>query len=572
MEVKSDTTGLDADLRVLVDHKGEWARLSVAAKIRLLQEVRRRIGSVAGPWVAAAMAAKGISPDSRLGGEEWTAGPFALASGAAAYEDTLRRIGSGRPILDGYRTRRLEDGRVALRIWPATLDDRFFLSGHRGEVWMQDGITEPDLEGLTARFYRDEDPGGAVALILGAGNVASIPPLDLLYKLFVDGAVGMVKLNPVNEYLGEYFEEIFASMIEAGYVRFAYGGVDVGSYLTRHPLIDTIHITGSEKTHDAVVYGVGPDAADRKERDDPIIDVPVTTELGGVGPTIVVPGGWSDADIRYQAEHIMSQKLHNHGFNCVACQVLVLPGTWDQGDALLEAMRSVVHGLDDRHAYYPGAGDRHATAVANHADAEILTDGWAPITFCTDVDPLAADDVAFTMEFFGSVLAVTRLPGKTVAEYLDQAVAFANDTLVGNLGANVLIHPATMRAGEDALRRAVRDLRFGAVAVNTWVGVVYAMMRAPWGAYPGNPRNHIQSGSGVVHNSLMLEGTEKVVVQGAFAPFPRTLRQGVFHTEPLPPHFVTNQKAATLGRALTDAAVSGSWRDLGRVAVAAYRP
>jgi aldehyde dehydrogenase (NAD(P)+) len=572
MDVKSDTTSLDADLRALAEHKRAWARLPVAEKIATLRVVRQRTGRVAEGWVAAAMQAKGIAANSRLAGEEWTAGPFALAAGAAAYEETLRRIDARRPILDGYKTRTLDDGRVALRVWPATLDDRFFLSGHRGEVWMQNGVTENDLEGLTARFYRTGDAEGALALILGAGNVASIPPLDLLYKLYVDGAVGMVKLNPVNEYLGEFFEEIFAPLIDDGYVRFAYGGADVGGYLTRHPLVETIHITGSETTHDAVVYGVGPDAVARKERDEPIIDIPVTSELGGVGPTIVVPGAWSPADIRYQAEHIMSQKLHNHGFNCVACQVLVLPEGWEQGDTLLEAMREVVAELDERHAYYPGAADRHEVAVSNHRDAEILTDGWAPITFCTDVDPMATDDVAFTMEFFGSVLAVTHLAGDTVGEYLDNAVGFANDTLVGNLGANVLIHPTAMRNEDQALRRAVHDLRFGSVAVNTWVGVVYAMPRAPWGAYPGNPRNHIESGSGVVHNALMLERTEKVVVRGAFAPFPRTLRHGVIHTEPLPPHFVTNQNAATLGRALTDQAVSGSRRDLARVAVAAYRP
>jgi aldehyde dehydrogenase (NAD(P)+) len=571
MDVLTDTTGLDGALQVLAEHEAAWARLPVRDKIAMLGDVRRRIGDVAAPWVDAALEAKGIAPDSQLGGEEWTAGPFALATGAAAYEQTLRRIEAGTPILHGYKMRTLEDGRLALRIWPATLDDRFFLSGHRGEVWMQEGVAADDLEGLTARFYREDDPDGAVALILGAGNVASIPPLDLLYKLFVEGAVGMVKLNPVNEYLGVFFEEIFAPMIDAGFVRFSYGGVDVGAYLTRHPLVDTIHITGSDKTHDAVVYGVGPDATRRKDDDEPIIDVPVTTELGGVGPTIVVPGQWSAADIRYQAEHIMSQKLHNHGFNCVACQVLVLPESWDQGEALLRAMRAVAGEVDERHAYYPGAADRHEVAVANHADAEILTDGWAPITFCTDIDPLATDDVAFNMEFFGSVLAVTRLPGDTVSEYLGHAVEFANETLAGNLGANVLIHPATMRAERDALQRAVRGLRFGSVAVNTWVGVVYAMMRAPWGAYPGNARNDIQSGSGVVHNALMLERTEKVVVTGPFAPFPRTLRHGVFHTEPLPPHFVTNANAADLGRSLTTAAISGSLGDLGRVAVAAYR-
>ena len=37
-------------------------------------------------------------------------------------------------------------------------------------------------------------------------------------------------------------------------------------------------------------------------------------ELGGVSPTIVLPGRWKDADLRFQAEHVASQKLGNGGF------------------------------------------------------------------------------------------------------------------------------------------------------------------------------------------------------------------------------------------------------------------
>ncbi|MDK1348635.1 hypothetical protein QNO09_36295 [Streptomyces sp. 378] len=32
--------------------------------------------------------------------------------------------------------------------------------------------------------------------------------------------------------------------------------------------------------------------------DSPLLDKPATSELGGVSPTIVLPGGWSEADLR----------------------------------------------------------------------------------------------------------------------------------------------------------------------------------------------------------------------------------------------------------------------------------
>ncbi|MFD7245462.1 hypothetical protein [Streptomyces massasporeus] len=46
------------------------------------------------------------------------------------------------------------------------------------------------------------------------------------------------------------------------------------------------------------------EGAGRKKAGTPLLDKPATSELGGVSPTIVLPGGWSEADLRYQVEHI----------------------------------------------------------------------------------------------------------------------------------------------------------------------------------------------------------------------------------------------------------------------------
>ncbi|MEN8234016.1 MAG: aldehyde dehydrogenase family protein [Actinomycetota bacterium] len=566
-----DTTTIDSALQDLQDAKERWARLPIATKIYLLETLRERIGDVAEDWVAAATAEKRIQPGSSLVGEEWTSGPYALAMGASALAETLGRIVEGLPIIESSRTRRLPSGQVAIRVFPWNFEDRLFFSGHTAEVWMQEGIVEDDLEPRAASFYREPDPKGSVGVVLGAGNIASIAPLDALTRLFVYGSVTVLKLNPINAYLGPFLEHVFAPFVEQGFVRFAYGGVDEGEYLTRHPFVEHIHVTGAAATHDAIVYGTGPDAEERRAADHPLIDTPVTSELGGVGPTIVVGGEWSNADLRHQAEQIMSQKLHNHGFNCVACQVLVLPESWPQADALLDAMRDVVMELVGRDAYYPGAASRHSAAVAAHPEAEILTDGAGPVTFITDLDFEESHDVCFTTEFFGAVLGVVRLPGDDIGAFLDNAVAFANDTLEGNLGANLIIHPATAKANAQALDTAIAGLRYGTVAVNTWVGVAFAMTRATWGGFPGSDRNDIQSGTGVVHNSLMLEDAERTVVHGSFASFPRTLRLGEFHTEQKPVYFVTHRSAEKLGRLLTERATTGSWKTLPPIIATAMR-
>ena len=123
--------------------------------------------------------------------------------------------------------------------------------------------------------------------------MASLGPRDVLSKLFVEGKVVVMKANPVNDYLVPHWRRALAALIDAGVLRIVDGGAAVGQYLTGHARIDEVHITGSDKTYDAVVFGTGPEGARRKEADEPALDKPVTAELGNVSPVIVVPGKWS---------------------------------------------------------------------------------------------------------------------------------------------------------------------------------------------------------------------------------------------------------------------------------------
>ena len=100
--------------------------------------------------------------------------------------------------------------------------------------------------------------------MLGAGNVSSIGPLDALYKLFVEDQVVLFKTNPVNAYLGPLILEAFRTLIDQNVLRVVYGGAAEGAYLCTHPGIDEIHITGSDKTFDAIVWGPGAEGAARK--------------------------------------------------------------------------------------------------------------------------------------------------------------------------------------------------------------------------------------------------------------------------------------------------------------------
>jgi aldehyde dehydrogenase (NAD(P)+) len=520
-----DADRLDADLATLASRKEEWARLPLPDRIELLRATRKGLARVAERWVAAAVRAKGIPEGSPLAGEEWMSGPYAMLYATAALEETLGKLARGAsplPPPSAIRTR--PDGQVVLRVFPSTGFDRILYSGVTAEVWMEPGVTAAGLRDAAAGYYRGERRPGQVALVLGAGNISSIAPLDLLHQLYAEGAVALAKMNPVNDYLRPLLEEALAPFVERGFVRFAGGDARTGAWLAVHPLVDRIHVTGSERTYDAIRFGPGPEGALRKQRREPLNPRPITAELGGVGPTIVLPGRWTDADLRFQAEAVLSQKMHNGGFNCVASQVLVLPAGWDRRDAFLAALRDAFRSVPARHPYYPGAADRHAAALEAHPGAETLDppgESSLPRVLIAGVDPEDASAHAFREEFFGGVLAETSLPAGSAGEFLDRAVRFANERLRGTLGANLVVDPGTAAALGAGLEDAIARLRYGAISVNTWTGVAYFIPQATWGAFPGHEDHDIQSGRGVVHNALFLDRPQKTVVRAPFRPFPR---------------------------------------------------
>ncbi len=553
----TDHATIDGALDTLAGRATEWARLPLGRKIEMLEGLRPRIAAVAGRWVTAASRAKGLPVGSPLRGEEWTSGPWATVNYVDPLAQTLRHIQAGTvdELLDG-RVRQRPDGQTVVRVVPDGVYDRLLLSGVEVDVWQQPGVTPDTLAETVGVFYQQADPEGKVALVLGAGNIAAIPPLDVLYKLYAEGEVVLLKMNPVNSYLGPVLEEAFAEFVDAGYLRFAYGGADVGEVLTRHDAIDTIHVTGSAQTHDAIVYGTGAAGKKRKAADDPAIDTPVTSELGGISPCIVVPGDWSEPDLDFQAEHVASQKMHNGGFNCIASQVLVLPEAWEQHDAFMGAVRQTFADLPDRPAYYPGADDRLADLADAYPDAETMGETR---TLVPDVPPEPGQPV-FTNEVFGPALAVTSLPGGSASddpgEWLERAVAWCNDTLAGTLGVTVLIHPRTRRQLGDRFEQILADLEYGTIGVNMWSGAGFLIAQGAWGAFPGHPRDDIQSGSGVVHNAWLFDKPQKTVVYGPFSPFPRSLLLGETHAAPKPLWFVTNDTADVTAQRVTEFAAS----------------
>lgn len=523
--VPSTQDEMDAAISTLQQHKQAWVGVSAIERATIMDELIHAFQTMAPRWAAAGMQAKGISPDAPSMGEEWAAGAWPIIKQFRQTRQALLDIAaSGQPRIPGPITTR-PDGQVVAQVFPQSTYDKIFFPGLTGEIWMEPGVTQETLASTQALAYRDKNHPGKVALVLGAGNVASIGPLDIIYKLFVEDQVVLYKNNPVNAYLGPMIQEIFRALIEPGYLRVVYGGAAEGAYLCNHEGIEKIHITGSDKTFDAIVFGPGSEGAKRKAEHTPQLTKRITGELGNVSPVIVVPGPWSQSDLTYQATHIVSMLTNNAGFNCNATRMVVQHAGWNQRGDLLREIRATLAKVPLRNAYYPGAHDRQQAFVAAHPDAEefgTVQDEELAWTLITDVDAQQHDDICFNTEAFCGLFGETALEAQSVVEYIDRAVEFVNENIWGTLNATILVHPASLKDPQiaAAIDRAIANLRYGSIGVNYWAGISFAIGTTTWGAFPGHPLYDIQSGTGVVHNSLMFSRPQKSVLRAPFRAMP----------------------------------------------------
>ncbi len=540
----------------------ELARLAPRAKAELLRQIIPRVVDAGPQWVREACKAKGISYSAPVAGEEWLAGPMVTVRNLRLLAESLDEIArGGRPRL-GEAARTRPDGRVEVDVFPAGRFDKVTNAGFSCKLLLQPGMTEASARAQQASFYQKRDPEGGVALILGAGNVSSIPPMDALYKMFVDGETCIVKMNPVNEWVGPVLEKTFAPLIARDFMRVVYGGGESGAYLCQHADVGSIHITGSDKTHDLIVWGPpGPERERRKRDNDPLLKKTITSELGNVSPLVFVPGSYSDDELWFQARNIVTMVVNNGSFNCNAGKMLVLGKGWPQKDKLMSLIAKALSEVPPRKAYYPGAKDRYASLTEGRkridrfgaATADALS--WALIR---DLDASDRTEPLFTTEPFCGILSQTEIASSDPAAFLAEAATFCNESLWGTLNATVIVHPSLEedRVVGKALDQCVLDLRYGTVAINHWAALGYGFVSPPWGGHPSATLRDIQSGLGWVHNTFMIEGIEKSVLRGP-------LKMGM-----KPAWFYDNKKTNVIGEKLTHFEAAPSWLKAPGLAVA----
>lgn len=547
---------LDQKLQRLAAHKDKWVALGTAQRAAMLRSCMQSLLAVSDDWASRACEIKGYAPGSAGHGEEYLGGTLATMRNLRLYAEALDA--NGQPKLP--KTWQRPDGQWVARVFPQNMLDKAQLAGISCDIWI-----EPGAQPTQGQIYRQKAEGqsgeGGICAVLGAGNQSSIPPMDVLYKLVVDDEVCILKMNPVNEGLGPIIEQALKPLVDAGFLEVVYGGIEQGKHLTDHDLVTSIHITGSARAHDAIVWGVGSDGEQNRAANTPRLDKAITSELGCVSPVLVVPGDWSEKELDFQARQVASMLVYNCGFNCNGARLIVMAKGWKHRERFESLVKEKLNASPRRRAYYPTAQATREDFVSRYTVTELgagSVPGDMPWTVLEGVSS-EEGEYALGNEPWCGIFSFVDLDVSTAADYLAAAVPFANDRCWGTLSINVLVDPRTEKQHEQAVDQAIADLRYGAIAINCWSGLNYGLVNATWGAFPGHTRQDIQSGQGVVHNGLLLDHPQKSVVRAPFV------------ISPTPAWFTDHKNNVALGQRMTAFEANPSWFKMPGIAMAAFQ-
>ena len=525
-------TKLDIDrfITTLRTKSKEFNSISNVQLASMLEETISNIKEVAFFWATICSDNKGTTK-TPAEGEEWLGGPFASVLATQYYIKSLTND-------DDLVEKKYNSEENSYKVFPNSFTERITFPFIDAKVIFNKSMSFEDINkyrGFSKRY--DIDP--SITLVLGAGNFSSIPYLDVLYHLITRKSVILLKLNPVNEYLKPVFEKVFQNFIERGYIIVTTGNIDESKYMANHPGISNIHLTGSDKTFEDIVYGRELTEKERKSKSlSKINNKPITSELGNVTPIIIHPGKWSTSDIKYQARKIVTAKLNNNGFNCIAAQVVVLPDGWGQTDTLIKFVKHYMSKARERKAYYPESIERLEKLEKDK--------GYERVNALTCNTPHLTREIKAYSKFeidevWSSTIYFKKIEYTSIEDFANKAIDYCNDELWGNLGVSVIIKDHDRKFNEHITNTYIDKLNYGTVAINEWAAIGYIIPQLPWGGFPGNRENDIQSGQSVVHNSMLFESPLKGVVNTKFR-ISRIID---------PPWFVTNKKARRLFRNLT---------------------
>lgn len=318
----------------------------------------------------------------------------------------------------------LETGKPMAQCDPEVSEAIEFCRYYAAEMERLDRGYNYDVEGETDRYhYRSR----GITVVISPWNFPLAIPTGMTVASLVTGNCTLLKPAEVSSTIAAKLAEILQ---EAGFPKgvFQYvpaKGSTVGSYLVKHPQVNTIAFTGSQEVGcriyaDAAILQPGQKHLKR-----------VIAEMGGKNAIIID----ESADLDVAVSGVVQSAFGYSGQKCSACsRAIVLSSVYDKFiTRLVEATRSLQVGaaekpstqvgpvIDatarDRIREYIETGKQEATLAIELPSPE---PGYfvGPTVF-TDVSP---DATIAQEEIFGPVLAVMRVGN------FDEAIAIANGT------------------------------------------------------------------------------------------------------------------------------------------------
>eukprot|EP01025_Chloroclados_australasicus_P046066 TRINITY_DN5083_c0_g1_i2.p1 TRINITY_DN5083_c0_g1~~TRINITY_DN5083_c0_g1_i2.p1 ORF type:complete len:593 (-),score=75.23 TRINITY_DN5083_c0_g1_i2:251-2029(-) len=500
----SSTEVIDKNIKDLKASANKWIQMNMTKRVKLLRSCVNSVIESSLPCSKELSRVKG-SYDQGFA-EEWF-NWYVILAVLVEYADFLESTGTLKPV----NTLTRGDGQQVMDVFPYGLYSLVF-GGIQSSVWIQKGKPATQGSHYRQKLQQNIDQGGKVGLILGAGNQISVVATDLLYKLVIDNEVAIVKMNPTNEMAGPYIEKAFKPLHEEGLFKIVYGGLEQGQYLTQHPGIESIHMTGSSQTYDAIVWG------DNKAKvGDPKVKVPVAAELGNITPHIIVPGEWSEEDMCYHIQHnIAADFINNTGHNCLGLEVIVTARDWPQRERFLQILKETINKIQKRKIWYPGSDTKYEEfkeEFKQRGYVELGAEGKPGTVPWLLVTGLSEDEAQLKKENWCGVCQEVALDDcANPSEFLQKATNFANQKCWGSLTCSIYVPPSVEKQFPQQVDQAIADLKYGTIVKNGSGTVGYGTARGVWGAYPGNTSQDIGSGNCFVHNGLFIDYPEKQVV------------------------------------------------------------
>ncbi|MFI7455725.1 aldehyde dehydrogenase family protein [Nonomuraea sp. NPDC049714] len=471
---------------------GRWKATPATVRLNLLKQIRRGIDRYFDELVSADCEAKGIdrsvAANAHQVGTSVQATVVPVAANVSAAIALYEGLVKGRP-LQPLAVRPAGDGRFDIRVGPRGRDR--LLNGDRADILRV--IGEP------RRTDPYQKPGGIVA-VLGAGNFAS--SLEMINALFVDSCAVVHKPHPLNVGADLVWEKVLQPLVDAHALAFC--DVEEGPALTRDPRLTKIYFTGGAPSAKAIMAAT---------------DTELVSECGGNNPCVIVPGDrrWTASEIRHQALQIATMVKINGGSVCGRVQTLVTSRHWPQRREFLDAVTLALRDQTPATTtYYPGVDKTFATFQNAYPDARIIESrDHAPASRVLVIEDVDQDGFAVHHEAFCQVMSEVALDVAPDAEtFTPAAVAFCNETLLGTLAVTVLVDEDTRKAHAPTVDRAVTQLRYGAVGVNTMPPTVWTNPYLTWG---GNEEGQeLVSGHGNFGNVLGYENVDKSIVVSGF--------------------------------------------------------